>query len=153
MLKWSLLAAAIALAPAPASADGLKSLTVREAVTVWQVLTDPSFKDFKFSGPTRMVFARYIAATFPVKQNADARMTENRTAIAGPGKDVPKEHLDEFLKQGEELLSADSGVQLPLLPLRDLCLDATPEACSVTPPVKNDISPAMLSGLLPLIRE
>lgn len=130
-----------------------KKLTVRDAIGIWQVLVDPGFKEFKFNGATRMVFARYIAATFEAKKDYDQVMGEMRSEMAGgPGKDMPKDKVDQFMKSGDDMLEADSHLTLPKIDQKELCLDPTPESCSLTPPVKNEIPPAMLVALLPILK-
>jgi hypothetical protein len=139
---------------AHAEEGAAKPLTVRDVIGIHQVLSDPTFKEFKFTGAVRMQLARALVGAFEIKKAYDLAMIEVRIDLTGePGKDVPKDKMDAFLKQGEEALNADANIKIPKIDVRDLCLDATPQACSLSPPVKNEISPAMLAGLLPIINQ
>jgi hypothetical protein len=128
-----------------------KPLTVNQAISIWNVLNDKSFADFKFGGATRMAFARDIEVTYGVLRNYQEQVTKTRLDMAGaPGKDVPKEKIDDLNAESNKMLDAPAYVTLAKVKLSDLCLDAPqPPAC----PVKNEISPSMLAGLLPIIEQ
>lgn len=103
--------------------------------------------NFRFSGTVRMAIAVNIDHGRTVFKNYQDAITAFRIQIAGPGKDVPKEKMDEFSKESAKMLEAPSGALLAHIREADLCLEAKPPAC----PVQNDIPVATLSQLLPII--
>jgi len=132
------------VAAEPAKKDGM---TVQQVLGVWAVLTDKAFAEFKFSGAVRMALARNIEVASTVQKNFSDRIIENRINLAGPGKDVPQDKLDAFNAENQKMLEAPASVGLARVKLADLCLDAAPPSCLS----KNDIPPAMLAALLPII--
>ncbi len=103
--------------------------------------------NFRLGGAVRLAIAVNIdQGRIVIKSYQDA-LTALRVQIAGEGRDVPKEKLDEFNREHGKMLEAPSSALLARIKLADLCLDAAPPAC----PAKNEIPVSTLSLLLPII--
>ena len=103
--------------------------------------------DFNFSGTVHLAMARDAAQGLVVFQAYQKAVTALRIQVAGIGKDVPKEKLDDFNMETSKMLEAPAGVTLVRIKEADLCLDIALPAC----PTKNNIPVSTLSLLWPII--
>jgi len=103
--------------------------------------------NFHFVGSATMTLALNFARYRDIKKVLDEQATDLRIKMVGPGKDVPKEKMDEFSKQVAELQAAPANVTLGHISVQDLCLDVAPPRC----PQRNEIPVATLGALSPII--
>jgi hypothetical protein len=137
------------------------SMTVRQVIEVTTALqaldTRQDFdKDhnvvsvpsgYHFTGAARMTMALDVARGSEVLRTYQSAVSVLRVQLAGAGKDVPKEKLDDFNTELEKMQSAPAGVELGHIKVADLCLDAAPPAC----PQANPIPVSTLSLLQPIL--
>lgn len=108
----------------------------------------PAAERFHFTGSVTMTLALNFARGQEIAKAYNEAAVALRIKLAdGPGKDVPKEKLDDYVAQLSSMQEAKAGLSLGRIKLSDLCLDAAPPAC----PQKNDIPIPTVSALLPIL--
>lgn len=149
--------------PHPTPSPGAKALTVGEVIDIAAALasldahqtgvvdrsgnpvTAPN--NFIFPGATVYIMADDERAGRAVFTLYSEQVTKYRIKLAGAGRDVPKDKMDDFVRETNAFRNAPAGVTLSHIPLANLCLDVKLPLC----PQRNAIPMSTVSVLLPII--